>query len=286
MLVRDDARRRRLGAAVTRHERRADERAAEGAAQDQEEAARVSQKRWLERQLNDPYVARAKREGFRSRAAFKLIEIDDKHRVLKPGGARGRSRRRARRLERDRGEARRRGGRQGQGRRDRHPRDGADPGRRCSAQLDFLDPAAPEQLNAMLGGGGRRRALRHGGERDRPQARPISSRSWRWSRPAAEFAREVLAPGGSFLAKVLQGGTDAALLAQLKRDFASVKHVKPQASRADSSELYLLATGFQGRLSATPLIRRIRRRDRLAVRRAPRRHRPAATGTSATTKPR
>ena len=76
--------------------------------------------------------------------------------------------------------------------------------------------------------------------------RPISSRSWRWSRPAAEFAREVLRPGGSFLTKVLQGGTEAALLAQLKRDFATVRHVKPQASRADSSELYLLATGFRG----------------------------------------
>ena len=104
----------------------------------------------------------------------------------------------------------------------------------------------------------------------------------------AEFAREVLRPGGSFLTKVLQGGTDATLLAGLKRDFASVKHVKPQASRADSSELYLLATGFrgEGELNPTALIRRVRRRDRLAVARARRRHPAAATRTAAPTRPR
>ena len=77
-------------------------------------------------------------------------------------------------------------------------------------------------------------------------ARPITSRSWRWRKTAALFAREVLRPGGAFLCKVLQGGTENDLLADLKRDFTTVKHVKPAASRADSAELYVLAMGFRG----------------------------------------
>jgi 23S rRNA (uridine2552-2'-O)-methyltransferase len=201
----------------------------------------VSQKRWLERQLNDPYVARAKREGMRSRAAYKLIEIDDKHHVLKPGG---------------------------------HVVDlGAAPGgwsetaaQRVGArgkvvaidilemmplagvefrQLDFLDPRAPEILHAMLGGKAdvvlSDMAANATGHKKTDQLKIMAL-----VEAGAEFAREVLRPGGSFLTKVLQGGTDAALLAGLKRDFAVIKHVKPQASRADSSELYLLATGFRG----------------------------------------
>ncbi len=202
----------------------------------------VSSKRWLERQLNDPYVARAKRDGLRSRAAFKLIEIDDKHHLLKPGarvvdlGAApgGWSQVAAERV--------------GAGRRghvlaiDMLDMD-AVPGVEFR-KLDFLDAQAPEQLKAALGGERRRRAVRHGGQchrspADRPSSHHGAGRGGGGLRPRGAQARR------RFLAKVLQGGTESALLADLKRDFASVKHVKPPASRADSAELYLLATGFR-----------------------------------------
>jgi 23S rRNA (uridine2552-2'-O)-methyltransferase len=200
----------------------------------------VSSKRWLERQLNDPYVARARREGFRSRAAFKLIEIDDRHHVLKPGarvldlGAApgGWSQVAARRVG-------------------AHGRvvaidvlameaiAGVD-----VAQLDFLDAEAPNQLKRMLGGRAdvvlSDMAANATGHRQTDHLKIMAL-----VEAAAEFAREVLKPGGSFLAKVIQGGTEGALLATLKRDFASVKHVKPAASRSDSAELYVLATGFR-----------------------------------------
>jgi 23S rRNA (uridine2552-2'-O)-methyltransferase len=201
----------------------------------------VSQKRWLERQLNDPYVARARREGMRSRAAYKLIEIDDKHHVLGPGahvvdlGAApgGWSEVAAQRV-----------GARGKvvaiDLLDMAPIAGVE-----FRRLDFLDPAAPQILHAMLGGKAdvvlSDMAANATGHKKTDQLKIMAL-----VEAAAEFAREVLRPGGSFLAKVLQGGTDAALLAGLKRDFAQVKHVKPQASRADSSELYLLATGFRG----------------------------------------
>ena len=113
------------------------------------------------------------------------------------------------------------------------------------AQFDFLDPSAPEKLKAMLGGPAdvvlSDMAANATGHRKTDHIKIVAL-----VEAAAEFAREVLAPGGTFLAKVLQGGTEAALLAALKRDFTSVKHVKPAASRSDSAELYLLATGFRG----------------------------------------
>src|SRR6266545_2793305 len=204
---------------------------------------KLSSKLWLERQLNDPYVAKAKRDGYRSRAAYKLIEIDDKHRLIKPG---------ARVV--DLGAAP--GGwsqvaakRAGEGRGRVVGIDllemGAIPGVEF-LQLDFLDPSAPDRLKAMLGGEANvvlsDMAANATGHRKTDHLRIMAL-----AEAAAEFAREVLAPGGSFLCKVLQGGTEVALLAQLKRDFAVVKHVKPAASRTDSAELYLLATGFRGR---------------------------------------
>ena len=212
-----------------------------------------SSRAWLERQIKDPYVARAKREGFRSRAAYKLAEIDDRYKLLKPGacvvdlGAApgGWSEIAARRV-------------------------GA--GGRVVAldilemkaipgvqflQLDFLDPSAPARLEAVLGGNGEGKgqanveakadvvlsdmAANATGHRQTDHLRIMAL-----AEAAADFARQALAPGGAFLCKVLQGGTEAALLAELKRDFASVKHVKPPASRADSAELYLLAKGFRG----------------------------------------
>lgn len=207
----------------------------------------LAQRRWLERQLNDPYVARAKREGLRSRAAYKLIEIDDKHKIFKPGakvidlGAApgGWSQVAATRVKAGEG------------------------GQVVAidllpmvsvphvqfAQLDFMEVSAPDQLKAMLGGRAdvvlSDMAANTTGHRKTDHLRIVGL-----VEAAAEFARDVLKPGGSFLAKVLQGGTEGELLATLKRDFASVKHVKPAASRADSAELYVLATGFRGGVQA------------------------------------
>ena len=201
---------------------------------------KLSSKLWLERQLNDPYVARAKREGFRSRAAYKLIEIDDKARLLKKGarvidlGAApgGWSQVAARRV-----------GAQGQVVAiDVLPMDavaGVD-----FAQLDFLSADAPEKLRIMLGGPADV-VLSDMAANATGHAKTDHLRIMALVEAAADFAREVLAPGGTFLAKVLQGGTEAALLTALKRDFKSVKHVKPAASRSDSAELYLLATGYR-----------------------------------------
>jgi 23S rRNA (uridine2552-2'-O)-methyltransferase len=205
----------------------------------------LSSKLWLERQINDPYVARAKREGYRSRAAYKLIEIDDKHRFLKSGarvvdlGAApgGWSQIAAKRV----------GATEGKGKvigidlleMDAVP--GVD-----FMQLDFLDPQAPEILKEKLGGLAdvvlSDMAANTTGHRKTDHLRIVAL-----VEAAAEFAAEVLAEGGVFLAKVIQGGTENELLAVLKRNFASVKHVKPAASRADSAELYVLATGFRGR---------------------------------------
>jgi 23S rRNA (uridine2552-2'-O)-methyltransferase len=209
----------------------------------------LSSKLWLERQLNDPYVGRAKREGLRSRAAYKLIEIDDKHRLLKPGarvvdlGAApgGWSQVAAKRV----GAAEGRGRVVGLDLLDLLPIPGVD-----FLQLDFLDPQAPDRLKALIGGPAdlvlSDMAANATGHRKTDHLKIMAL-----AEAAADFAREVLAPGGAFLCKVLQGGTETTLLAGLKRDFANVKHVKPAASRADSAELYLLATGFRGRDQAT-----------------------------------
>jgi 23S rRNA (uridine2552-2'-O)-methyltransferase len=200
-----------------------------------------SSRAWLERQINDPYVARAKREGLRSRAAFKLAEIDDKYRLFKPGaravdlGAApgGWSEIAARRV--------------GPGGRvialdilDMKPMAGVE-----FLHLDFLDNSAPARLKEMLGGKAdivlSDMAANATGHRQTDHLRIVVL-----AEAAVDFAREVLAPGGAFLCKVLQGGTEGTLLAGLKRDFATTKHVKPPASRSDSAELYLLARGFRG----------------------------------------
>lgn len=204
----------------------------------------LSSKLWLERQLNDPYVARAKREGYRSRAVYKLIEIDDKYRFLKPGGRvvdlgaapGGWSQIAAKRV----------GVTEGKGKviaidiLDMDPVPGVD-----FLKLDFLDPSAPDVLKGMLGGKAdvvlSDMAANATGHRKTDHLKIVAL-----VEAAAEFAGEVLAPKGTFLAKVIQGGTEGDLLAMLKRSFTSVKHVKPSASRADSAELYMLATGFRG----------------------------------------
>jgi 23S rRNA (uridine2552-2'-O)-methyltransferase len=208
----------------------------------------VASKRWLERQLNDPYVARAKREGMRSRAAFKLTEIDDKYRLFKPGakvadlGAApgGWSQIAALRV----GAAAGHGNAAGQVVAIDLLDMPAIPGV-AFLHLDFLDPAAPDRLKALLGGPAdvvmSDMAANATGHRKTDHLKIVAL-----AETAAGFARDVLRPGGTFLCKVLQGGTEGELLADLKRDFAVVRHVKPAASRADSAELYVLATGFRG----------------------------------------
>lgn len=204
----------------------------------------VSSRQWLTRQLNDPYVRRAKDEGYRSRAAYKLTEIDDKAKFLKRGarvvdlGAApgGWSQVAAERV----------GTKDGKGKvvaidlLDIEAIPGV-----TFMQLDFLDEDAPEKLKKMLGGPAdivlSDMAGNTTGHRQTDHLKIVALVEM-----AAEFAREVLSPGGTFLAKVIQGGTEHTLLAELKKNFASVKHVKPPASRSDSAELYVLAQGFRG----------------------------------------
>jgi 23S rRNA (uridine2552-2'-O)-methyltransferase len=207
-----------------------------------------SSTQWLERQLNDPYVSEAKRLGYRSRAAFKLMELDDRFHVLKPGlsvvdlgAAPGGWTQVA--VERVRAEA-------GRGRvvgMDILPVDPI-PGASL-LQGDFLDAAAPAKLRAALGGPAdvvlSDMAAPTTGHAATDHLRVVAL-----AEAGYAFAREVLAPGGAFIAKVFQGGAEGELLAALKRDFASLRHAKPPASRAESAEIYVVAQGFRGRSDA------------------------------------
>jgi 23S rRNA (uridine2552-2'-O)-methyltransferase len=201
---------------------------------------KVSSTRWLERQLNDPYVKRAKAEGYRSRAAYKLIELDERFGFLKgaervvdlgiaPGGWTQVVRQRLPKssvvgidlLPTD-------------------PIDGA-----TILEMDFMDDAAPERLKEALGGPAdlvlsdmAANTVGH------PQTDHL--RTMGLVEAGLEFAGEVLKPGGAFVAKVLAGGADANLVAELKRRFTAVKHAKPPASRKGSSEWYVVAQGFKG----------------------------------------
>jgi 23S rRNA (uridine2552-2'-O)-methyltransferase len=199
---------------------------------------------WLERQLNDPFVALAKREGWRSRAAYKLLEIAEKHRLFRPGarivdlGAApgGWSQVAARAVKSGEGEGRV----IGIDLMEMEPIDGVE-----FKAMDFHDPAAPDALRDWLGGRAdgvmSDMAANATGHRATDHLRIVGL-----AELAADFAASVLAPGGFFLAKVLQGGSEGELLARLKRDYSVVRHLKPKASRADSAELYVLATGFRG----------------------------------------
>jgi 23S rRNA (uridine2552-2'-O)-methyltransferase len=202
---------------------------------------KLSSTLWLQRQLNDPYVARAKAEGYRSRAAYKLIEMDEKFHVLRSG---------ARVVDL-----------------------GAAPGgwtqvavtkagaggkvvgidylgmpRVAGAEileLDFLDEAAPAKLKAALGGSAdlvlSDMAAPTTGHKATDHLRIVALAD-----AALDFAEDVLAPGGSFVCKVFQGGAEGDLLARLKKNFAEVKHAKPKASRSESAEMYVVATGYRG----------------------------------------
>jgi 23S rRNA (uridine2552-2'-O)-methyltransferase len=204
----------------------------------------ASSRRWLTRQLNDPYVALAKREGQRSRAVYKLKEIDERHKLFRPGarvidlGAApgGWSHYAAERV----------GAGTGRGKvvaidlLEMDPIEGV-----TFAKLDFLAPQTPAWIVDTLRGKAdlvlSDMAANATGHRRTDHLRIMGL-----AEAAADLACEILAPGGAFLAKVLQGGTEASLLASLKQDFEKVRHIKPAASRTDSAELYVLATGFRG----------------------------------------
>jgi 23S rRNA (uridine2552-2'-O)-methyltransferase len=198
---------------------------------------------WLERQLNDPYVTEAKKLGYRSRAAFKLAQLDDKHRLLKPGmrivdlgAAPGGWTQVA--IERTKALT--------SGARivalDILPFDPLPPA--DVLHLDFLDPTAPAVLKQALNGEAdlvmSDMAAPTTGHRETDHIRIIAL-----AETAYEFAAEVLAPGGAFIAKVFQGGSEKDLLLRLKQDFTTVRHVKPPASRAGSAEVYVVAQGFK-----------------------------------------
>lgn len=199
----------------------------------------ASSTRWLERQLNDPYVRRARAENYRSRAAYKLLELDERFDLLKgvaavvdlgiaPGGWSQAVRRRA-------PKAKIVGI-------DLLPADPIDDV--SILQMDFMDEDAPARLKAELGGPAdlvlsdmAANTVGH------PQTDHL--RTMALVEAALEFATDVLRPGGAFVAKVLAGGADNELVAELKRRFATVKHAKPPASRKDSSEWYVVAQGFK-----------------------------------------
>jgi len=204
----------------------------------------VSSQRWLQRQLNDPYVAEAKKRGYRSRAAFKLLQLDDQFRFLKPGG----------RVV-DLGAA--------PGGWTQVAVERVKPGKAGGVVVgidltpiepiagatvlakDFYDDDAPAVLEELLGGPAdvvlSDMAAAATGETQVDHLRIMGL-----AEAAHDFACQVLKPGGSFVAKVLRGGTERTLLDRLKRDFAKVRHVKPEASRADSAEMYVVGTGFRG----------------------------------------
>ena len=202
---------------------------------------KVSSTRWLERQLNDPYVKRAKAEGYRSRAAYKLLELDEKFGLLKgvkgvvdlgiaPGGWS--------QVVRKKAPAARVAGI------DFLPTDPIDGV--AILQMDFMDEDAPAKLREALAGDAdlvlsdmAANTVGH------PQTDHL--RTMGLVEAGMEFAVEVLKPGGAYVAKVLAGGADNNLVAELKRHFTTVKHAKPPASRKDSSEWYVIAQGFKGR---------------------------------------
>lgn len=201
---------------------------------------KASSVRWLERQLNDPYVKRAKADGYRSRAAYKLAELDDRFAILKgvsrvvdlgmaPGGWS--------QVVRERVPGAKIVGI------DLLPTDAIEGV--TIFEMDFMDDAAPDALKQALGGPPdlvlSDMAANTVGHKQTDHLRTMGL-----VETAAQFAFDELSQGGAFVSKVLAGGTDAQLLGQLKKHFTSVKHAKPPASRKGSSEWYVIATGFKG----------------------------------------
>ncbi len=199
---------------------------------------KISSIKWLERQLTDPYVTKAKAEGYRSRAAYKLIEIDEKAKILKKGMS---------------------------------VIDlGAAPGGWCQVainkgcsvvgidllemdevpgvtffQMDFMEDDAPQVLTDALGGAGADVVLSDMAHNTVGHRNTDHTKIMLLVEAAYEFAIEILNPNGAFIAKVFQGGTEGDLLARMKKDFKTVKHIKPPSSRKESPETYVVATGFR-----------------------------------------
>ena len=206
---------------------------------------KVSSTRWLERQLNDPYVRKAKAEGYRSRAAYKLLELDEKFGLLKgvkavvdlgiaPGGWS--------QVVRRRSPAAKVAGI------DLLPTDPIDGV--AILQMDFMDDEAPARLKEALGVDHADLVMSDMAANTVGHPQTDHLRTMALVEAGMEFATEVLRPGGAYVAKVLAGGADNNLVAALKRHFATVKHAKPPASRKDSSEWYVIAQGFKGREDA------------------------------------
>ncbi|MDB6180686.1 RlmE family RNA methyltransferase [Paracoccus fistulariae] len=211
---------------------------------------KLSSKLWLERQLNDPYVARARREGFRGRAAYKILELDDKYRFLVPGArvvdlgcapggwcqvAVGRVNALGEKSGKAVGKV------LGIDLQEVDPIAGAE-----IHQLDFLADGADDQVKAWLGGPAdvvmSDMAASSSGHKGTDHLRIVAL-----VEAAAALAFDILEPGGTFVAKVLAGGAETEMQAMLKRNFDKVANVKPPASRSDSSEKFVVATGFRGR---------------------------------------
>lgn len=206
---------------------------------------KLSSQRWLERQLNDPYVVAAKRDGFRSRAAYKLRELDDKEHLLKPGqrvvdlGAApgGWSQVAADRVK----------ALDGRGQVVAIDYLGVEPLAGVAILMeDFTTEGAEEKLKGLLRDGRADLVLSDMAAPTVGHTGTDHLRIMALAEAAAHFACDVLTPGGAFLCKVLQGGSERDLLNLLKQNFRTVRHVKPPASRSDSAELYVLATGFRG----------------------------------------
>ncbi len=200
---------------------------------------KISSIKWLQRQLNDPYVIKAKKDGYRSRAAYKILEIDEKVHALKKG-----------QVVVDLGAA---------------------PGGWCQVavqkgckhvvaidllemddipgvtffQMDFMDDAAPETLINALGGEKADVVMSDMAHNTIGHQQTDHLKIIVLVEAAYHFAAEILAPGGTFIAKVFQGGTQSDLLALMKKDFKTIKHIKPPASRKESPETYVIAQGFR-----------------------------------------
>jgi 23S rRNA (uridine2552-2'-O)-methyltransferase len=201
----------------------------------------ISSTRWLERQLNDPYVQKARADGYRSRAAYKILEMDDKFRLFVPGArvvdlgcapggwsqvAVARVGKKGKVVGCDLLEV------------------DAVPGATLIVQ-DFLADDAPQIMKTLLGG--QADVVMSDMASNTTGHTPTDHiRIMNLCELAYEFAREVLAPGGAFVCKVLKGGTERELLKLMQKDFRTVKHAKPAASRKDSAESYVVATGFKG----------------------------------------
>jgi 23S rRNA (uridine2552-2'-O)-methyltransferase len=205
---------------------------------------KIASTRWLQRQLNDPYVEEAKRRGYRSRAAFKLAEIDDKHHLLRPGmtvvdlGAApgGWSQIAAQRVQLMTGK----GWVIAVDLAGMEPISGV-----IQLTLDMTDPEAAGRIRAALDGHHADLVLSDMHASATGHKSTDHLRSMALVEAALDLAEDILVPGGTFLAKVLQGGASKELVARLNRAFAKVRHIKPKASRADSAEMYVLATGFR-----------------------------------------